>query len=311
MVEARRRDRTASRSCELLQGVEGAVRVHAHADLALHHLDHPAVLVDHERDPLGGPFLRATPIILRDVAVGVGQQRVVEPVLVGELVLLVDRVAADADALPADRGELGRQVAEVAALLRAPRGHRRRVEEQHHGAVRPAGRSACAACRSRRAARSRRPHLLRPCGEPYRIRCRSAAARRCCRRDRGRRATCRRPGRRSGSPGPSTTSKRPDAFTASRSTGSTTRQTWSAFSPVRGAASRSMMVCASTRTDGKASPRRHSSTRSGCEPELAAVERERAFDVGDVEHHVVEARRDAELTRHAGERPSRRRGASR
>ena len=95
----------------------------------------------------------------------------------------------------------------------------------------------------------------------------SSGARPGCGRGRGCRATCRRRGRRSGWPGPSTTSKRPLAFSASKSIGSTTRQKWSRFSPVRGSAMRSMIESSSTRTDGKnRSPRRHSSTWIGSSP---------------------------------------------
>ena len=54
---------------------------------------------------------------------------------------------------------------------------------------------------------------------------------------------------------------------------------------------RSTSVVASMRTDGKnTSPRRHSSTRSGREPELVAVERERGLDVGAAQHDMVETR---------------------
>ena len=54
-------------------------------------------------------------------------------------------------------------------------------------------------------------------------------------------------------------------------------------------ASRSMSVVASMRTDGNStSPARHSSTRSRLEPELVAVPRERALDVGDRQHEVIE-----------------------
>ena len=50
-----------------------------------------------------------------------------------------------------------------------------------------------------------------------------------------------------------------------------------------------MIVSSLTRTEGKNTcPARHSSTRRGLEAELADVPRERAFDVGDVEHEVIE-----------------------
>ena len=87
VIEERGRARSA---LELLQRVEGAVRVDVHADLALDHLDHPAVLVDHERHALGR-LLAGDAHHRGDLAVGVGEQRVVEPVLLRELVLLVDR----------------------------------------------------------------------------------------------------------------------------------------------------------------------------------------------------------------------------
>ena len=63
-------------------------------------------------------------------AVFIGEQRVVEVVLVGELFLLVDRVDADAYALGAN---LSNSVlrSEVASFRGASAGHRARVEEQH------------------------------------------------------------------------------------------------------------------------------------------------------------------------------------
>ena len=78
VVEAgRRRLAAAGRrlrsALELLQRVEGAVRVDVHADLALDHLDDPAVLVDHERHPLGAALLPGDAHHRGDLAVGVGR----------------------------------------------------------------------------------------------------------------------------------------------------------------------------------------------------------------------------------------------
>ena len=53
-----------------------------------------------------------------------------EAVLLRELPLTVDRIGADPEAAGADRGELRLEIAEVAALLGAPRRHRPGVEEQ-------------------------------------------------------------------------------------------------------------------------------------------------------------------------------------
>ena len=72
---------------------------------------------------------------LGDRAIGVGQQRIVEAVLVGELLLLLDGVGADPDALSAGLLELGGEIAEVAALLRAAERHRGWIEEQHDRTV--------------------------------------------------------------------------------------------------------------------------------------------------------------------------------
>ena len=108
-------------------------------------------------------FFRATPIMRGDVAVGVGEQRVVEPVLLRELLLLVDRVEADADALAARRRRTrppGHGSGSSPSCTRASSPPGRRTAPRARW---PAGRSACAACRSRRAARSRRPRPLRPC----------------------------------------------------------------------------------------------------------------------------------------------------
>ncbi len=50
-----------------------------------------------------------------------------------------------------------------------------------------------------------------------------------------------------------------------------------------------MIVPSLIRTDGNgASPRRHSSNRTGCEPEHVGVPGERPLDVGAAEHDVVE-----------------------
>ena len=70
-----------------------------------------------------------------DGGIGVGEQRVVEPVLVGELLLLVDGVATDADPLRAERCEFRSEIAEVTALLRAAVCHRGGIEEQHDRAL--------------------------------------------------------------------------------------------------------------------------------------------------------------------------------
>src|SRR5205085_9867894 len=72
---------------------------------------------------------------LGDPTVGVRQQREVEVVLGGELLLALDRVGADAEAASPEGAELGTQVAEMAALRRAARRHRLGVEEQDHGAL--------------------------------------------------------------------------------------------------------------------------------------------------------------------------------
>ncbi len=87
---------------------EGAVGVGVHPQFAGDDLQDRAVLADDERDPLGGregePALDPEP--LADRAVGVGEQRYAEGVLPGELLLLVDGVAADADGPRADGREL-------------------------------------------------------------------------------------------------------------------------------------------------------------------------------------------------------------
>jgi hypothetical protein len=70
-------------------------------------------------------------------------------VLLGELPLLVDRVAADPDPLRAHGRELGGEVPEVTALLRAAHRHRGGVEEEHD-------RSAL----EQDAQRARRPRLV-------------------------------------------------------------------------------------------------------------------------------------------------------
>ena len=88
--------------------------------------------------------------------VHVREERVVEGVLLGEVVLLLDRVGADADPLGTDRLELRRQVAEVAASGAAGC-ERGRVEEQHDWPLFPGTRPASAPRRPGRATRSRLP----------------------------------------------------------------------------------------------------------------------------------------------------------
>ena len=119
-----------------LQNLEGPVGMHVHPHLALDDLEHPQVGPDHEGRTLGGRQLgepATHPELGGHRAVGVGQQRVVELVLVRELLLLRDVVGADAHPLGTHRLELRLHVPEVAALDGAPRRHGRRVEEQHHG----------------------------------------------------------------------------------------------------------------------------------------------------------------------------------
>ena len=73
---------------------------------------------------------RRTPNWVGHRSVGIGQERVVEGVLVGEALLLLHLVGADPDPLGAHRLELGLHVPEMATLRRAARGHGGRVEEQ-------------------------------------------------------------------------------------------------------------------------------------------------------------------------------------
>ena len=80
-----------------------------HVDLGVDRRQDPPVGVDHERRSLHRTELE-TLVDAEDcghLAIGVRQQRVVEFVLVGELLLLVDRVLADPDAGGTDRLELG------------------------------------------------------------------------------------------------------------------------------------------------------------------------------------------------------------
>ena len=63
-----------------------------HAHLALYDVDHRAIGVDDEGDPLGRSEREVAlgPEEVRHRAVGVGQKREVETVLVGEALLLLD-----------------------------------------------------------------------------------------------------------------------------------------------------------------------------------------------------------------------------
>src|SRR4051812_1951582 len=120
------------------QQLERLVGVRAHVRLAVEHPDDATVGVDHERRALvrQEPDAALHAEEARDRLVGVRQQRIVELVLFGELLLLVDGVGTDADALRPDRLELALEVTEVTALAGAAGRHRRRIEEEHHRAGR-------------------------------------------------------------------------------------------------------------------------------------------------------------------------------
>ena len=95
----------------------------------------------------------------------------------------------------------------------------------------------------------------------------SSAARRCCRRGRARRARCRRHARRTGSRGRRPRRNARSPTSASKSTGSIPGRSGSCSRRCGGAATKSRIVLSLTRADGNnASPRRHSSTRTGSSP---------------------------------------------
>ena len=68
-------------------------------------------------------------------AIGVRQQRIVEGVGVGELLLLGHGVGADPQTLGPEAFELRLEVTEVTALPGAAHGHGGGIEEQDHGAL--------------------------------------------------------------------------------------------------------------------------------------------------------------------------------
>lgn len=111
----------------------------AELHLALDHLEDLPSLADDERLALHWRQLaKQAPFdaeITSNLAILVGQQRVVEVVLLAEFLLLGDRVDADPHPLGTHPGELGRHVTKMARFRGAARGHRGGVEEQHHGAV--------------------------------------------------------------------------------------------------------------------------------------------------------------------------------
>ena len=82
---------------------------------------------------LNGTIARVDAELLGDSAVGIRQQREVERVLLAEFALTIHLVGTDTDALRARVRELRREVAEVAALLRATARQRLRVEEEDDG----------------------------------------------------------------------------------------------------------------------------------------------------------------------------------
>ena len=107
-----------------------------HVELARERLEHAAVRVDHERSPLARQRSEALQAkLLRDTAIRIREERKAEPVLFIECFLPIHRIGADSHGLSAEFLELGREIAEMAALLRSAGGHRFRVEEQNEGPV--------------------------------------------------------------------------------------------------------------------------------------------------------------------------------
>src|SRR5271166_7081774 len=110
-----------------------------HAQFAGDHVEHLAIGVDDEGGALDRHQLAQQSSFdaeLRgDRAVGVGQQRVVETLRLGELGLLCNGINTDADPVGPDRGEFAGEVAEVAGFLGAAGCHRGRVEEKPYRPV--------------------------------------------------------------------------------------------------------------------------------------------------------------------------------
>src|SRR5579863_5931487 len=112
------------------QRLEGEFGMSVHMRLALDDGDHAAIPADDESPSFVGKKSDCSthPKRLRDNAVRIRKERKVERVRLYELVLLVDRIAADPDALRTETLEFGSEVSEVSTFSRAPRCHRHRVE---------------------------------------------------------------------------------------------------------------------------------------------------------------------------------------
>ncbi len=102
-----------------------------HVQLTRERTNQALIRVDHESRTLAGQRTEALDSeLLRDLPVGIGEQRKVEAVLLVEGFLPIHRIGADPYALGTERCELARQIAKVTAFLRSARRHRFRVKEQ-------------------------------------------------------------------------------------------------------------------------------------------------------------------------------------
>ena len=105
-----------------------------HVRLAGDDVEDGAVGGDHERRALVGERADAPHAVPPgDGTVRIRQQRKAQPVGLIELSLPVNLIGADSHSLGTELGELGGQIAEVAALLGSPGCHGLRIEEQHDG----------------------------------------------------------------------------------------------------------------------------------------------------------------------------------
>src|SRR6478735_6125431 len=101
------------------------------SDRSVHVTDHPTAVDDEHAAPREAERPERA-IAAGDGLVGVGQQRELEAVLAGELVVALHALRGDAQHLSVERLELGEVVVVAVQLLGAHRRVVARVEDQHH-----------------------------------------------------------------------------------------------------------------------------------------------------------------------------------
>ena len=108
-----------------------------HVEFGLDHAEHAPVLAHNKRRPLARQW--ADSLDAEEPCYGsvwIRQQGKTKVVLFIEGFLPIHRIGADPYALGTEFREFGSQITKVTALDRSTRGHRLRVEKEHHRPVR-------------------------------------------------------------------------------------------------------------------------------------------------------------------------------